>query len=236
MTDAAGSTPVAGVVLAFDTSGPVGYVGVFRDGEACASERLGTQGRHAALLVPTIDRCLARAGLGPESLDGIVVGEGPGSFTGVRVAAATAKGIARARGIPLWTVSSLAAAAVAGTGADLAAVRCALFDARDQRVYAGCWEVGEERLVERVAPHATELAALLAEAVPPGVVFVGDGALRHRTALERAGHAVAPPPAGEPTAEALLRACRLARGTASAPTGWEPSYLKASNAEREWIA
>ena len=108
-------------------------------------------------------------------LAGIVVGSGPGSFTGVRVAAATAKGLTEGCGVPVWTYSSLAAAA-ASEGVWLPAgwsgpagwrkvqedreveapepgTPCyVLFDARGERVYAGCFRVGSSSVDILVPP------------------------------------------------------------------------------------
>jgi tRNA threonylcarbamoyladenosine biosynthesis protein TsaB len=90
--------------VAMDTSGPVGHVAVSRGGEVLARQTMKRRLEHAAGLVPALSRVLKEASVDVEEVRGVVVGEGPGSFTGVRVAAATAKGLARARRIPLWAV------------------------------------------------------------------------------------------------------------------------------------
>ena len=187
--------------LAFDTSGPTGSVAVAKGGSVLARAVLREQGAHAASLVPAIQAVLAEAGIERGRLEGIVVGEGPGSFTGVRVAAATAKGLAHALGLPVRAVSSLAAAAFA---AEVGPVRYALFDARAERVYGGCWGVGSDHVEELVAPHAGELRDVLAGEVPGGAVFVGDGAEKHRAAIEGAGFPVAEPDAVRTLADGLL--------------------------------
>lgn len=225
----------SGLYLALDTSGPVGYVAVGRGPEVLGRATIEEPGRQAAELIPSVAAALAEASVGIAELSGIVVGEGPGSFTGVRVAAATAKGLARGADLPLWSVSSLAAAAVSGGGTG---VRFVLFDARAERVYAACFEVGSQSLVCRVHPHASELRRVLAGDVPVGAVFVGDGSARHAAAIRAAGFEVLPPPAGQPTGEALLQI--LGRRPDTVPLSrvetWEPAYLKPSSAEREWIA
>jgi tRNA threonylcarbamoyladenosine biosynthesis protein TsaB len=224
--------------VALDTSGPVGHVAVATGADVLARVRLERRGQHAAGLVPAVHHVLEEGGVDLEELAGVVVGEGPGSFTGVRVAAATAKGIARARGIPLWGVSSLAAAAVGDLGRGGPGVRFVLFDARADRVYAACYGVASSRIETIVPPHATDVRTLLASEVPLGAVFVGDGAERHRRTLEDAGLTVLPAPAGEPSGDALLYHMSLhpdAPPVASLET-WEPRYVKASSAERAWIA
>ncbi|MCH7856513.1 MAG: tRNA (adenosine(37)-N6)-threonylcarbamoyltransferase complex dimerization subunit type 1 TsaB [Gemmatimonadetes bacterium] len=100
-----------GMYLALDTSTPVGSVCVGVGSRVVARGVIHGQGSHSAELIPTIDRVLQEAGADLSELAGLVLGAGPGSFTGVRVAAATAKGLAHALDIPLWAVSSLEAGA-----------------------------------------------------------------------------------------------------------------------------
>lgn len=109
-------------VLALETSGALGSVAVARQGEVLARAFLADRRRHAAGLVPAAERVVEEAGVGRAELSAILVGGGPGSFTGVRVAAAAGKGMAHALGIPLLSLSSLMAGALtewalpAGTG------------------------------------------------------------------------------------------------------------------------
>ncbi len=219
--------------LALDTSTPVGSVAVAEGDEVVARAELTRQAAHASGLVPAVDRVLNAAGIHRGELDGIVVGEGPGSFTGVRVAAATAKGLSAALGCPLWAVSSLAAAALA---ADRAAVRYVLFDARAERVYGACYGVGSALVQTLVPPHAAELRDLLAADVPAGAVFFGDGADRHRALIEGAGFEVAPDAGASSLADGLIR--YLARNPGCPPVAdvasWEPEYVRVSGAERLW--
>jgi tRNA threonylcarbamoyladenosine biosynthesis protein TsaB len=223
-----------GLVLALDTSGPVGHVAVSDGPDVVAYRRLEEQGRHAARLVPAIGEALREAGGEPADLVGIVAGEGPGSFTGVRVTAATAKGLARALNTPLYAVSSLAAAAVNAPG-DQQGAFFVLFDARDDRVFAACFEVGPGGQKVLIPPRAGDLRSVLEAEVPRGAIFLGSGAHRHRTAVEAKGHVVLAPPWGEPAADALLRALSLQGGTpVTSLDSWEPQYLKPSSAERAW--
>lgn len=221
-----------GLLLALDTSGPFGSVALGAGDDVVACVELKQRQEHASRLIPTVQEALMRASVGRRDLSGILVGEGPGSFTGVRVAAATAKGLARALGLPLWAVSSLAAAALAQ---DVGAIRYPLFDARGDRVYGACYGVGSALIEELVPPHGGTLRDALAGDVPAGAVFLGDAAERHRAVIEAAGFPVADP-LSTPLALGLLRYMALRPSTTPVadPSSWEPAYVRASSAERQW--
>lgn len=234
--------------LAFDTSTGLGSVAVGAPGGGVAGRRLlRRQGAHASALVPAIRDVLEEAGVERSRLGCVVVGAGPGSFTGVRVAAATAKGLVRALGVPLRAVSSLAAGAVtAGLAihgldppplgdAEGDRPRLVLFDARGERVYAGSYRITGGRLETVRTPRATRIGAILESDPDPATLFCGDGARRHRDRLEARGYRVLPPPAGVPTADALLRITALEPGSPPVedPARWQPEYLRAWQSGRE---
>lgn len=217
-------------LLAFDTSTPTGCVGVGRGRDLLAQAILPHQGRHASTLLPTIRDLLEEVGVGLGELGGIVVGAGPGSFTGVRVAGATARGLVRGARLPLIPVSSLAAAAVDPLLADPSPV-CIAFDARGDRLFAGAWSLEGGRLVELLEPRATRLPELLAGLERPGVPGVrlaGDGAWRHRASVEAAGFPVLDPPLGTPTPAGLIHLASAGHGAPPHPDPgeWEPDYQK----------
>ena len=227
-------------LLAFDTSGPYGSVAISLDGAVRAGLVLSERSQHAARLLPAIDEVLREVGLGIGDVAGLVVGEGPGSFTGVRVAAATAKGLVMARGIPLRPVSSLAAAAAVSvldrpSASPATGIRYALFDARGDRVYGACYALDGQGMRELVAPHPGDIGDVVGESVPEGAVFTGDGALKHRARLEGAGYRVASGAAAVPLAAGLLVCATLGGAPAvDDPGAWEPRYVRASSAERLW--
>ena len=214
-----------GMLLAFDTSSAVGSVAVGREGVVLAHAELEQQRKHASALVPAVGAVLLEAGIDKSELDGIIVGEGPGSFTGVRVAAATAKGMAHALGLPLWPVSSLAATALSVSGHG---IRYVLFDARKQRVYGACYGVGKMSVETLVSPHAGTLREVLASKIPRGTVFFGEGSCQHRIVIEGAGFEVQPFPVAYPGANGLLRYIKLHPKTppVAAMRGWEPRYIR----------
>jgi tRNA threonylcarbamoyladenosine biosynthesis protein TsaB len=233
------SSGPSGLVVALDTSARQGSLalGSFAAGgkrmELLASRRIDIEEEHASLLVPRIEELLAEVESGWSELRGVVAGAGPGSFTGVRVGAATAKGMAWALGLPLWAVSSLVGAAAALEEEPLKP-RMVLFDARADRLYVGAFRFGDRQVETLVSPMATTVDRVLEDLVPPGSVLMGDGAWRHRDLLGSLGVPILPSPAGNPSAPGLLRS--LALEPANPPVDdlarWGPEYLRASGAER----
>jgi tRNA threonylcarbamoyladenosine biosynthesis protein TsaB len=223
------------VVLALDASTSTGSVAV-GDGDRLLAEAVLNVGPGASSsLLPAADAVLRMAGLGPADVTAVVVAGGPGSFTGLRIAAATAKGIAAARRVPLLAYSGLMAAAAVHGGAGRTV--CALFDARRRDVYAAAYRFGAASVEEVMAPAAMtvdEVAARLRE-LGEAPLFTGDAAALHGAELAGAtGGAVAPPLLAGPRGAALLWLARVApaAGAVADAASWEPEYLRASGAER----
>ena len=156
------------LIVAFDTATDVATSALVWDGEV-----LGELASRPATVLEDVEALLRRGGVRPVQLEGVVVGIGPGSFTGLRMGLATARTLAFSLELPLAGVSTLDALAAGAPGAT------PVIDARRREVFA---LVDGEPVV--VAP-----ADLHAEA---GQVFVGDGAVRYRESIEAAGGAVPP--------------------------------------------
>ncbi len=219
------------VVLAIETSTPVGSVAVGVDDTVLAEVILGAGSRHSEHLLPAIEYGLRIAGLRQTELGCVVIGAGPGSFTGLRIAAATAKGLAAALNLEVFGYSGLLALAASNGVRDRPV--CALFDARRDEVYAACYGIGDKVeivLSPRVEPLANVLEALDAL----DVVYAGEGAHKHAALIEQHGGAVLPPHLGIPRASALLWLANTFPddGRIEDPRHWEPDYLRESGAER----
>lgn len=233
--------------LAVDTATDTGSVAVGEPGSMW-SEVLIADRRHASALVPAIDQALMLAGVGYEQLAGIVVADGPGSFTGLRIGFATAKGILQQHaGLALYTVPSLlgtAWGAAPFAGGPVAALYDALRGevfaavyAFDGRVESGQPVAGASRLNVLVPPQLTTVPELAACCPVTPALAVGDGAARHPDEIERwIGRGPVAPPAGTPRASALLGLLALEGGVARIddPVGYEPVYGRVAEAQARW--
>nr|WP_120491053.1 tRNA (adenosine(37)-N6)-threonylcarbamoyltransferase complex dimerization subunit type 1 TsaB [Corynebacterium lactis] len=164
-------------ILAVDTSTPqvtAGIVRVGADGDvATLASQLHLDARaHNEVLVPLIQQALADAALAPADLDAVVVGCGPGPFTGLRVGMATAASYADALGIACHGICSLDALA-AGAGDELVVT-----DARRREVYFAAYRDGEHVFGPAVA-KASDVLGLVAEQVPGFSPEVARGSLAH---------------------------------------------------------
>jgi tRNA threonylcarbamoyladenosine biosynthesis protein TsaB len=193
----------------------------------------------AAEIVDLIDRCLAPLGLRPGDLAGLVVGDGPGSFTGLRIGWAAAKGLVQERGAALRAVPSLLAA-VAGAAAVLGPVPIsAVFDALRGQVYGTVCIVHPTRIEMLVTPRLCTLAELIvASPVRPRVV-VGDGAVKAPHEVESwSGAGPLALSALRPMAASLLDLCARADvgRTLEDLAAAEPEYGRLAEAQARWEA
>ena len=136
---------MARLMLALDTASPTGSVALVQ-GECLLGESLlNLKTTHSERLLGVVDRLLEGLGCTLDQLDALAVVRGPGSFTGLRVGMATAKGLALALELPLVGISSLAALAANAPFARMPV--CALLDARKDEVYAGLYSCAAGSLV-----------------------------------------------------------------------------------------
>ncbi|CAN5661174.1 tRNA (adenosine(37)-N6)-threonylcarbamoyltransferase complex dimerization subunit type 1 TsaB [soil metagenome] len=221
-------------MLGIETSTATGSVAVGDASGPLAELVLKVGAGHSSALLPAAREALRIAGLTSRDLTGVVVGGGPGSFTGLRIAAATAKGMLQALHIPLYAYSGLFAAAAAHWSAP--GPIWGVFDARRRDVFAACYSFdrGPRVITEPLALTVDELIdRARAHGIP--AIFTGEGALRHRDELEAGtGGRVAPQHLSIPKASALLWLARQAPalGEVANATSWEPDYVRAAGVER----
>ncbi|MCW2699744.1 MAG: putative glycoprotease [Blastococcus sp.] len=199
------------LVLALDTATPTLVAGLARwsaaDGAQVLAQRCVASGtKHAELLTPAIRDALADAGLSMAGLEAVVVGLGPGPFTGLRVGVVTAAALADALGLPVIGVCSLDAV---GSGA-----RTVVTDARRKEVYWATYTADGTRAAGPAVARPADLAA----AGP----FVGDPAFADRLG--------APVEAADVTTAGLLRAAAPQLADPSTAVALVPLYLRRPDA------
>ena len=194
------------LTLAFDTATAVA-TSALADGDEILGERVS----RAQTLLEDVDALLRQAGAHPPDIDRLAVGVGPGSFTGVRIGLAIARGLALSLDVPGAGVSTLAALAVGAPGA------VPVVDAKRREVFT--LVAGEPRVL---APQELELA--------DGAVCVGDGALRYRSLLEERGGVVPPDDDQRHLPRARFHAALA--GESGRVDELEPLYLRIPDADR----
>ena len=240
-------------ILAFDTATRATTVALSGVGNVVYTARddppAGERPGHATRLLPLTALIMERAGIGWDGVDRVAVGVGPGTFTGLRIGIATARALARARGIPLVGVSTLQSLALAGPQgraalavADVDPARSSLFDvvlavldARRGEVFAASWRMDEvdgfDTALLLPRAFAPETLAELVTPLGPTTLAIGDGAIAFREALERSG-AFIPDDDSPLHRVTATNHCRLAAGLQpSVPDEVRPDYLRLPDAE-----
>jgi tRNA threonylcarbamoyladenosine biosynthesis protein TsaB len=198
--------------LVIDASTYQGTVAVFRDRELASSGNAMMRGVDRDDLMPAVADALARAGIGVGELARVVCGEGPGSFTSLRIAASIAKGISLGRGIPLFAVSSLALAA------------------------AGSSELGKF-VVTIDALRDEWYVAAFERATPPSLVQLSPTTLVPRAKLETFPAMHGPVILAAPHAASCVALFdEIERRGPVDLDRWEPSYGRLAEAQVKWEA
>ena len=222
--------------LALDTATDLVSVALGRPGQATSAleENLAGARRHAAALLPMVQSLLNRAGATLDDVEGIVLSDGPGSFTGLRVGASVAKAVVHARRLPLWTAPSLQvrAAGVAREGALVLAVSNALRG----ELYAAAYRFGPREITTELIPSVRRPEELAAGSFQPDRA-VGEAPPEALLILERwIGSPVIGPPQGSPRASRLLDLVGRPGGArvVDAVQLWEPLYGRPAEAQARW--
>lgn len=213
-------------VLAFDSSSQALSVALLEDDQTVAQTCFNMKQNHSVTLMPTIDFLMTSVGWQPSDLGRIVVAQGPGSYTGLRMAVATAKTLAYALQIEVVGLSSL----LALTDVSFSGLVISLIDARRNHVYAGFYLNGISQQPDAYMSFEQVLA--LAKASQEGVCFVGE-VEPFRPQIEEALPA-ATIKVSLPSASLLGRLGQDMPALASAHD-LVPNYLKRVEAEENWL-
>lgn len=239
-------------ILGFDTATPATAVALWDERAGLALEardepQPGARPGHVRRLLPQIAELLERGHTRWEQVDRIAVGVGPGTFTGIRIAIATARALSQARSVPLVGISTLQALALgAQPESERFAAVLAVLDARRGEAFAASWRCADvmlgaaPALIEPQAVPPAGLRSLLEGLLPSapsagpaasGVLAVGDGAIKFREILERSGASI-PEDGSDLHRVSALSHCRLAGDrTAVDPDEIRPAYLRLPDAE-----
>ena len=230
-------------VLAIDSSGLTATVAIVEDDTTIAEFTINYKKTHSQTLLPMIDEMVKMVEADLNTIDAIAVAGGPGSFTGLRIGSATAKGLGLALGKPLIHIPTAEAMAYSIYGCE--DIICPIMDARRGQVYAGIYEFDGQKLhilEDQMAVPIEELGEKLKKYLKEGrrVTFLGDGVPVHKTKIKEEilpGEAVTFAPANMNRQRAAsvgtLGMQYYKEGKIETAMEHEPDYLRVSQAERE---
>lgn len=225
-------------ILAVDSSGLVASVAVVQDEDLVGEFTVNYKKTHSQTLLPMLDEMAKMTELDLNTVDAIAVAGGPGSFTGLRIGAATAKGLALALDKPVIHVPTVDALAYNLCGhRDIV---CPLMDARRNQTYAGLYRFEGNQMRVIKEQSALDIGEMIAEIGKIGqpAVFLGDGVPVFKPYID--GHAgvpytFAPPHMNKQRAGAVaaLAIQYYKEGKLTDAAAYKPEYLRLSQAERE---
>ena len=218
--------------LAIDTATDVASVAV-RAGEHTIARSARGARQHAAQILPLVQEVLALAQVTLAQIGGLVVGDGPGSFTGLRIGWAVAKGLIHERQVPLIAIPSMLAAAHAA-GVEAVAT---CYDALRGQVFGAMYVFDGDRLITRVPPDLFTISTLAVRAGTRPDLVVGDVDARDReTVVAWSGRAPVGLDALPPIAGSLLALLAYdgARRAIEDPQVAEPVYGRPAEAQVKW--
>ena len=225
------------LILAFETSAKAASVALTQDGNLLGESYQNTGLTHSQTLMVMAEDLLKQCSKTVSDLDAVAIAEGPGSFTGVRIGVAAAKGLAWGAELPCYGVSTLEAMAVS-LGIYEGYV-CPCMDARRNQVYNALFYVNQgklERLREDRAIALADLKTELEQLNAP-IYLVGDGSrLTHKTLSAEIPNLILPPEHRlhqRAVGVAILADAKAAAGESGDGAALTPNYLRLSQAERE---
>ena len=225
-------------ILGLDSSGIVASVAIVEDANLIAEYTVNYKKTHSQTLLPMLDELAKMTELELDTIDAIAVAAGPGSFTGLRIGSATAKGLGLALKKPLVEIPTVDA--LAYNLYDAKALICPIMDARRSQVYTGIYRFEEPKLVTVEAQMAVPMMELIDRLNARGeeVIFLGDGVPVFSKMIEenlKVPYSFAPAHVNKQRAAAVaaLGEIYLKEGREVAAVDHVPDYLRVSQAERE---
>lgn len=221
-------------IIAIDSATSCGGIAILEDDRILASLVLNVIKTHSERLLKNIDFLIGECGLNIMDMDGVAVSVGPGSFTGIRIGMACAKGLAYSTGKPLVGVSLLEALAL--RNAEGGILICPVLDARRNEIFGAAYKRDEEtRKMTEILPGRAEPLENFLKNINEKSLFCGDGALKFREAIEKTLEekaVFAPANRNLPSAVeiAMLGMERLSRGERDDINALSPLYLRAHDA------
>ena len=224
-------------ILAFETSAKSVGVALFADGKLLSESYQNTGLTHSQTLMVMAEDLMKQCAIQPADLQAVAVAAGPGSFTGVRIGVAAAKGLAWGLQIPCYGVSTLQSMAL-GLGVHTGTV-CAVMDARRSQVYNALFAAKDGVLQRKTEDRAIALADLAEELkqAPQPIFLVGDGSSLTWQTLHESVEGLVMPMESRMHQRAVgvgLAALQaIADGESGDAAALQPNYLRLSQAERE---
>ena len=225
---------ISGSWLAIDTTTDIASVAIRAGGQTIARSVRGAR-QHAAQILPLVHQVLKAAQLTLEQIAGVIVGDGPGGFTGLRIGWAAAKGLIQERRLPLIAIPSLLGAAHAAGVETVAACYVALRG----EVFGAMYRFVGDQVKTLVAPGLFTIPALVVRAGRSPDLAVGDGAEHYRKEIMAwTGRAPVAIEALPPLAGSLLALFSYdgARRAIDDPRVAEPVYGRPAEAQVKWEA
>lgn len=228
------------LILAFETSAKAGSVALLQNGKLLAESYQNTGLTHSQTLLLMAEQVLKNCNIAPEEVEAVAVAAGPGSFTGVRIGVAAAKGFAWAREIPCYGVSTLEAM-VRQTGEQNGVV-LPVMDARRSQVYTALFRMAGGKLTRMMDDSAISLEELKEKIknFQEPIFLVGDGSILCYNTLNEAVSTLVLPPEHRmhqrAAGVALAAEAKILAGEPGDANALQPNYLRLSQAERERLA
>ena len=225
------------LILAFETTAKAGSVALLEEGRLLAESYQNTGMTHSQTLMVMAEDMLKTAGKAVSDVTAVAVAEGPGSFTGVRIGVAAAKGFAWGGQLPCYGISTLEA--MAETLGIWQGYVCPCMDARRSQVYNALFYVNQGEIRRITEDRAIALADLAQElkALNEPVFLVGDGSsLTYKTLSPEIPNLILPAEHRmhqRASGVALLAAKKIAANESGDANALTPNYLRLSQAERE---